>query len=210
MAEIRKQALLASGVQIEGLQQPSGSGAPTTKKVVYGNRKKKDPVAKDVSPAPESRPRSPKPLAIVEKPIEEIPANGDAKSDWEASSDENHDDAKAQGEAVKDSWDASSDDEEKPRKLYNNFIMNLRLIYDQQNLLNPWQRITSSLQRPHLPQRQNQHRNQLLPNQHPMGRRLSNLLRKRNHPIPRSRTMMTTMTTTTTIPRTLTDHQKKN
>jgi translation initiation factor 5B len=121
MAEIRKQALLASGVQIEGLQQPSGSGATAVKKVVYGNRKKKDPVAKDpvakdVSPAPESRPRSPKPLAIVEKPTEAIPANGDAKSDWEASSDEDHDDAKAQGEAVKDSWDASSDDEEKSRK----------------------------------------------------------------------------------------------
>ena len=113
MAEIRKQALLASGVQIEGLQQSSGSGVPAVKKVVYGNRKKKDPVAKDVSPAPESRP--PKPLATVEKPIEAIPANGDAKSDWEASSDENHDDAKAQGEAVKDSWDASSD-EEKSRK----------------------------------------------------------------------------------------------
>ena len=116
MAEIRKQALLASGVQIEGLQQSSGSGGPAVKKVVYGNRKKKDPVAKDVSPAPESRPRSPKPLPTVEKPIETIPANGDAKSDWEASSDENHDDAKAQGEAVKDSWDASSDDEEKSRK----------------------------------------------------------------------------------------------
>jgi translation initiation factor 5B len=78
--------------------------------------KDEDPAAKDVSPAPESRPRSPKPLTTVEKQNEAIPANGDAKSDWEASSDENHDDAKAQGEAVKDSWDASSDDEEKSRK----------------------------------------------------------------------------------------------
>ena len=71
---------------------------------------------KDVSPAPESRPRSTKPIAIVEKPIEAVPTNGEAKSDWDASSDENHDDTKVQGEAVKDSWDASSDDEEKSRK----------------------------------------------------------------------------------------------
>ena len=123
LAEIRKQALLASGVQIEGLQQPSGSGAPAVKKVVYGNRKKKGPVAKDVSPAPESRPRSPE--QIVEKPIEPIPANGDAKSDWEASSDEDHDDAKAQGETVKDSWDApsSNDEAENPRKFIH-FVRN--------------------------------------------------------------------------------------
>ncbi|KAF8803929.1 hypothetical protein BYT27DRAFT_7259912 [Phlegmacium glaucopus] len=110
LAEIRKQALLASGVQIEGLQQPSGSGPPAVKKVVYGNRKKKGPVVKDVSPAPESRPRSPEPVAspsppLVEKPVEAIQGDGDAKSDWEASSDE--DDTKAQGEAVKESWDAS-------------------------------------------------------------------------------------------------------
>ena len=110
---------MASGVQIEGLQQqPSGTGPPT--KVVYGNRKKKGPVAKDISPAPESRPRSPVPVAspstplIVEKPLEAIPANNDAKSDWEASSEE--EDTKAQGEAVKDSWDASSEEEEKPGK----------------------------------------------------------------------------------------------
>ena len=118
LAEIRKQALLASGVQIEGLQQPSGSGPPAVKKVVYGNRKKKGPVVKDVSPTPESRPRSPEAVAsrspsIVEKPTEAIPTNGDAKSDWEASSDEGD----AHGEAVKNSWDAPSDEEEeKPRK----------------------------------------------------------------------------------------------
>ena len=96
---------------------------------MYGNRKKKDPVAKDVSPAPESRPKSPKPLATVEKVIEPIPANGDAKSDWDASSDEDHDDdAKAQGEGVKDSWDASSNDDEKPRKfeqIWHEIISNL-------------------------------------------------------------------------------------
>ena len=87
---------------------------------MYGNRKKKGPVAKDVPSAPESRPRSPEPVAspspsVVEKPVEAIPPNGDAKSGWEASSGE--DDANAQGEAIKESWDASSDDEkENPRK----------------------------------------------------------------------------------------------
>jgi translation initiation factor 5B len=140
LAEIRKQALLASGVQIEGLQQTSGSGGPAAKKVVYGNRKKKGHVAKDLSPAPESRSRSPEPPTIIEKPIEAIPANGDAKSDWEASSDEDHDDAKAQGEAVKDSWDASSNDEGKKKPgMFEHFDFKSSFsIYYQQNLLNPW------------------------------------------------------------------------
>lgn len=185
-------------------------------------------MAKDVSPAPESRPRSPKPpatvekplataekplatvekpLATVEKPTEAIPANGDAKSDWDASSDENHDDAKAQGEAVKDSWDASSDDEEKSRK-FEQFSMKLYLIYIQQNLLYSRQRATSSYQKPHLPQRQGQHRNQHLRNEYLMGRRLLNrllnLLRKRNQMNPRNQMTMTTM-----IPRTLMDQRKK-
>jgi translation initiation factor 5B len=120
MAEIRKQALLASGVQIEGLQQASVTGPPAVKKVVYGNRKKKGPGAKDASPAP-SRPRSPEvvvdrapslPPAQV-KPIEA--ANGDAKSDWEASSGEEEVKPEAPISVtpdVKDDWDASSEDEE--------------------------------------------------------------------------------------------------
>ncbi|KDR74512.1 hypothetical protein GALMADRAFT_250508 [Galerina marginata CBS 339.88] len=118
MAEIRKQALLASGVQIEGLQQASGSGPPAVKKVVYGSRKKKGPGAKEESPAPESRPRSPEPVEVSKAPTQlpaaEItpePTNGDAKSDWEASSDEEA--AKpTTAEGVKDSWDASSNDED--------------------------------------------------------------------------------------------------
>ncbi|KAF8966419.1 hypothetical protein BDZ97DRAFT_1903742 [Flammula alnicola] len=120
MAEIRKQALLASGVQIEGLQQTSGTGPPAAKKVVYGNRKKKAPGAKDESPAPESRPRSPElaqeratptPPPATAEPIETKETNGEAKSDWEASSDEEA--AKPQlPPDVKDSWDASSDEEE--------------------------------------------------------------------------------------------------
>ena len=110
MAEIRKQALLASGVQIEALQQPSGAG-PVPKKVVYGNRKKK-PVVKDASPAPESRPRSPE---AVRPPS---PPPAPEKDDWDATSEEEdvkvEEGAKAPApEGVKDSWDDSSD-EEKP------------------------------------------------------------------------------------------------
>ncbi|KAJ2918206.1 hypothetical protein MD484_g2161, partial [Candolleomyces efflorescens] len=115
MAEMRKQALLASGVQIEGLQQSSGSAPPAAKKVVYGNRKKKGPTAKDASPAPESRPRSPEPTptpppepAVTESAKEEA-----AKSDWEASSEAEAAAKPAAAPAVKDDWDASSEDEAK-------------------------------------------------------------------------------------------------
>ena len=119
MAELRKQALLASGVQIEGLQQASGTGPPAVKKVVYGNRKKKGPGAKDASPVP-SRPRSPEIVedrAPTPPPARVTPteaASGDAKSDWEASSGE---EVKPEASVsatpdVKDDWDASSDDEE--------------------------------------------------------------------------------------------------
>ncbi|KAG6885491.1 hypothetical protein C0993_001098 [Termitomyces sp. T159_Od127] len=109
MAEIRKQALLASGVQIEGLQQPASTAAP--KKVVYGNRKKKGPAAKDVvlkdpSSAPESRTRTPEPHKEV-KLVEED------RDDWDVSSEE--EDAKPVAKAVldtKDDWDASSEEEE--------------------------------------------------------------------------------------------------
>ncbi|GJJ07759.1 hypothetical protein Clacol_001964 [Clathrus columnatus] len=49
-AEIRKKALLESGVKIEGLQQQSnGSANGTVKKVSYGSRKWKGPVAKEGS-----------------------------------------------------------------------------------------------------------------------------------------------------------------
>ncbi|KAJ7727887.1 hypothetical protein B0H16DRAFT_1677210 [Mycena metata] len=110
MAEIRKQALLASGVQIEGLQQASGSGAPAVKKVVYGNRKKKGPTsaAKETSPAPESRPRTPEPATPVAAPVVEPKA--EVEDDWEASSAE--EDVKTPAAGVKDSWDASSDEED--------------------------------------------------------------------------------------------------
>ncbi|KAK7051356.1 eukaryotic translation initiation factor 5B [Paramarasmius palmivorus] len=115
MAEMRKQALLASGVQVEGLQQ--GGGAP--KKVNYGARKKKGPSTKDSSPAPESRPETPAPATpvITEKPLEpQQPEKGAEKDDWDASSDEEEAAPTVAPESVKDSWDASSDDEEEKEK----------------------------------------------------------------------------------------------
>jgi translation initiation factor 5B len=113
MAEIRKQALLASGAQIEGLQ--AGTGAPAAKKVVYGNRKKKGPSTKDVSPAP-SRPRSPEPepepVTTPTPPPEEPTAAAaiGAQDDWDTSTDDEAAKSVAP-EGVKDSWDASSDEE---------------------------------------------------------------------------------------------------
>ena len=113
MAEIRKQALLASGAQIEGLQ--GGTGAPATKKVVYGNRKKKGPIAKDISPA-SSRPRSPEPeLPVAIPPPAEVPivvTETGAPDSWDASTDDEVT-KPAVPEGVKDSWDDSSDDETK-------------------------------------------------------------------------------------------------
>ncbi|KAG0695785.1 hypothetical protein DFH29DRAFT_1005150 [Suillus ampliporus] len=93
-AELRRQALLASGVQIEGLQQRAGVSA---KKVVSSNRKKKGPIAREASasPAPESRPETPDavPEASAPSPVESAAEEG----------------TKLDG--VKDEWDASSGDE---------------------------------------------------------------------------------------------------
>ncbi|KAL5637144.1 hypothetical protein ACGC1H_000957 [Rhizoctonia solani] len=112
-AEIRRQALLQSGVKIEGLQS-GGATASTPKKVVYGNKKKKPaPGPKDgstvasseraLSPPAESTPASP---AVA-------PASSAAKDDWDASSDEEPA-VQAKPPAapdVKDDWDASSEEE---------------------------------------------------------------------------------------------------
>ncbi|KAI0687291.1 hypothetical protein C8Q76DRAFT_686384 [Earliella scabrosa] len=116
-AELRRQALLASGVQIEGLQQQS-SGAPAPKKVVYDNRKKKKgpasaagsshPGTRDHSPVREEKAAAPAPEPTP-APATPEPPSEPAKDDWEASSDE---DAEKKAEGVKDSWDQSSDDEE--------------------------------------------------------------------------------------------------
>ncbi|KAG1753285.1 hypothetical protein EDB19DRAFT_1824032 [Suillus lakei] len=93
-AELRRQALLASGVQIEGLQQQAGVSA---KKAVFNNRKKKGPIAKEASapPAPESRPETP-----------DVILETSAPSHVESAAEE---EAKLDG--VKDEWDASSGDE---------------------------------------------------------------------------------------------------
>ncbi len=112
MAEIRRQALLASGVQIEGLQQQlQGDGSPAPRKVVYGTRKKKGPKdsTKD-SPGP-SRPETPTLEAITTSTphVASQPANEGAKSDWEISSEEEI--APEAPLGVKEDWDASSDDE---------------------------------------------------------------------------------------------------
>jgi translation initiation factor 5B len=119
MAELRKQALLASGVQIEGLQQQH-AGGQAPKKVVYGNRKKKapatstgsGPATREASPAPEEKPTTPETASepLPTAPVaEEKEAKADVKDDWDASSG---DEAKPATTGVKDSWDASSDEED--------------------------------------------------------------------------------------------------
>lgn len=92
-AELRRQALLASGVQIEGLQQQAGI---SVKKAAFGNKKKKGPLAKEASasPAPESRPETPDDILEASSPSHVEPTSEEAKLD-----------------GVKDDWDASSGDE---------------------------------------------------------------------------------------------------
>jgi translation initiation factor 5B len=95
-AELRRQALLASGVQIEGLQRQQHAGV-AAKKAVSGNKKKKGPISQgpSVSPAPESRPETPD---VVEAPPAPSPVESPAEEE-------------AKADAVKDEWDASSGDE---------------------------------------------------------------------------------------------------
>ncbi|OSD01712.1 hypothetical protein PYCCODRAFT_1452538 [Trametes coccinea BRFM310] len=128
-AELRKQALLASGVQIEGLQ---GGATERPKKPVYDNRKKKKgpassaasaasgshPGTRDSSPVREAKAASPEveaapaPAAAPE-PEPKSPVNDeDVKDDWEASSD----DEEKKAEGVKDSWDQDSEEEEETAK----------------------------------------------------------------------------------------------
>ncbi|KIK45282.1 hypothetical protein CY34DRAFT_547756 [Suillus luteus UH-Slu-Lm8-n1] len=92
-AELRRQALLASGVQIEGLQQQAGTAV---KKAAFSNKKKKGPLAKEpsASPAPESRPETPDDIFEIPSPSHVEPTSEEAKLD-----------------GVKDDWDASSGDE---------------------------------------------------------------------------------------------------
>ncbi|KAI8984932.1 hypothetical protein BD414DRAFT_523018 [Trametes punicea] len=123
-AELRKQALLASGVQIEGLQQSGGEQRP--KKPVYDSRKKKKgptsvasaasgshPGTREPSPVREAKPASPeaasKPVPAAPEPRPESPVEEkDVKDDWDASSG---DEEGMKPDGVKDSWDQSSGDE---------------------------------------------------------------------------------------------------
>lgn len=108
--------MLASGAQIEGLQQP----AALSKRPVYGNRKKGGP-AKGGSSAPSSVPQTPEPSPPKELVPEPRPAPEpepshvggvekvaqDVPDDWEASSEEE----KTPTAEVKESWDDSSEEE---------------------------------------------------------------------------------------------------
>lgn len=109
MAEIRRKALLDSGVKIEGLQQQNASTNDSTapKKVVYGSRKKKGPAAAPTKAEPVTKVEK---KAEVSPPLTEVPdnavtaENNDVGDDWEVSEDE-------ENAGVKDSWDVSTDEE---------------------------------------------------------------------------------------------------
>jgi translation initiation factor 5B len=104
-AEIQRKALIASGVRIEGLEQSSSASSGTTKKVVYGNKKKKPSQKPEPTsdPAPTSQPLD----AETSEPSASqsiAPALPSEESRAETTPDIN----------VKDDWDASSDDELTP------------------------------------------------------------------------------------------------
>ena len=126
-AELRKQALLASGVQIEGLAQ-----AEKGKRPVYGNKKKKPGLkSKDDDDRSSTQALTPETRSPVVKtedlPTSEPPSAAaspkvEVKDDWDAESgpqvepkpEELATPEKTDG--VKSDWDASSSDEEsKPR-----------------------------------------------------------------------------------------------
>ncbi|KAJ1308396.1 hypothetical protein OPQ81_004102 [Rhizoctonia solani] len=118
-AEIRRQALLQSGVKIEGLQSGGGAGS-ATKKVVYGSKKKKPaPGPKDSSTVASSeRAPSPPPEPTPASPAV-APEDTAAKDDWDATSDEESpavETKPAAAPGVKDDWDASSEEETPPTK----------------------------------------------------------------------------------------------
>ncbi|GMK55413.1 hypothetical protein CspeluHIS016_0204690 [Cutaneotrichosporon spelunceum] len=120
-AEARKQALLASGVVIAGLQN-DGENKPKARPV-YGkkNNKKQQQQQQQKTPATPTAPTSPK--KPVEEPKKEAPkpkAKEESDDDWDKSEDE----VEAATAAVKDlkveeesedDWDKSEDEEEKPK-----------------------------------------------------------------------------------------------
>lgn len=103
-AEARLQALLASGVKVEGLQ--SGAGAAKPKKVVYSN-KKKGPAAKKQEAA------DPKVDEVAEK-LEKVEIKKDeSEDDWDKSEEDVPPPPPAAAAAGSDDdWDKSSEDEE--------------------------------------------------------------------------------------------------
>ncbi|WVF72412.1 translation initiation factor aIF-2 [Kwoniella sp. CBS 6097] len=113
-AEARKQAMLASGMTVAGLQD---GGAPK-KKVVYGNNKKKQqpkPAAQETSsPAPSS----PAPAPVEEKKAAAPAKDEDSGDDWDKSEDEVEKVVagvdKLKVEESEDDWDKSSEDEAPP------------------------------------------------------------------------------------------------
>ncbi|EJU06004.1 hypothetical protein DACRYDRAFT_19346 [Dacryopinax primogenitus] len=121
-AEARMRALVASGVQIAGLQEKTED--TKSRKVVYGKSKKKTPNGKagpgDGHSASPSTPASVAPeLPSVQSPqsivtteltpeITEI-ADDSVKDDWDASEPEEL--AKPEDDGVKEDWDAPSDEE---------------------------------------------------------------------------------------------------
>ncbi|CAE6451660.1 unnamed protein product [Rhizoctonia solani] len=117
-AEIRRQALLQSGVKIEGLQSGGGAGS-TPKKVVYGSKKKKPAAGPKDSSTVASSERAPSPPGSTPASPAVMPANAVAKDEWDASSDEEPPAAEAKpavASGVKDDWDASSEEEASPTK----------------------------------------------------------------------------------------------
>lgn len=124
VAELRKQALLASGVQVEGLQQQGA--AP--KKPVYDNRKKKKgtgAATSNTASGPVTREPSPErdaSSAPPQTPTKEAPAKVEGvKDDWDANSE---DETPKTAEGVKDSWDDSSDDEKSASKSSSECVHN--------------------------------------------------------------------------------------
>ncbi|KZO93745.1 hypothetical protein CALVIDRAFT_566224 [Calocera viscosa TUFC12733] len=129
-AEARMRALMASGVQIAGLQEKTEDGKP--KKAAFSrNNKKKGPpqngkaAVADGHPASPSTPASTVPdLPSVQSPQSTAPTDltphtpegvdEAIKDDWDASEPEQPARPAEPEEDLKDDWDASTDDEAQP------------------------------------------------------------------------------------------------
>ncbi|WRT66933.1 uncharacterized protein IL334_003898 [Kwoniella shivajii] len=117
-AEARKQAMLASGMIVAGLQD-GGAAPEAKKKVVYGNKKKQQkPTAKETA-TPPPEPASPAPVPEAKKAAA-APAKDESDDDWDKSADEAEVEKVIAGvdklkvAELEDDWDKSSDDEATP------------------------------------------------------------------------------------------------